>query len=458
VSVQLRLEQILGPRRALADPDALERYATDESGLGRFLPDAVALVESADEAREVLRMAALDGIPVTPRGLGTGMTGGALPVQGGVVLSMERLARVREVDPANLLAVVEPGVITGQFQTMVEEQGLFYPPDPASLDSCSLGGNVAENAGGPRAFKYGVTREYVLGLELLLVGGEALRVGRRTVKGVTGLDLTSLVVGSEGTLGVVSEITLKLLPRPEAVATFLAVFPSSSAAAEAVTAMVRRGMRPRTLEFLDGQVLEHLERKGSWPVPRQAGAALLVEVDGEAERIDAQMLEAANACEASGAHDVLVATDEARRRQMWDMRRNASPVLRELHRFKVSEDIVVPRARIPEMVARLSRLAEEHHVAIASFGHAGDGNLHVNVLFDDPEVAGRLEPILLGVFRNALELGGTLSGEHGIGLAKRRFMALEQPEPLLELQRQLKRTFDPLGLLNPGKLLPDGAP
>ncbi len=453
-SVHLRLAQIVGPGRALGDPDVLERYASDESGLGRFLPDAVALVESVEEAREVLRMAAADRIPVTPRGLGTGMTGGALPVEGGIVLSLERLTAIRELDEANLLAVVQPGVITGQLQQVVEEHGLFYPPDPASLETCSLGGNVAENAGGPRAFKYGVTREYVLGLELALMGGEVLRAGRRTVKGVTGLDLVGLTVGSEGTLAVVTEITLKLLPRPEAVATFLAQFPDTAAAARAVTAMVQRRLRPRTLELLDAQVLEHLRRKGRWPLPREAGALLLVEVDGDEARVEGEMLTAADACEREGAFQILVATDEARRRQLWDMRRNASPTLGELHRFKVSEDIVVPRARIPEMIARLEALAREHDVTIASFGHAGDGNLHVNVLFDDPAVAPRLEPVVRGIFGAALELGGTLSGEHGIGVSKRRFMTMEQSEGLLELQRRVKRAFDPLGLLNPGKLLP----
>jgi glycolate oxidase len=449
-----RLEAILGPRRALGSPEALEPYSTDESGLGRFAPDAVALVESREEAQEVLRMAAMDRIPVTPRGLGTGMTGGALAVEGGIVLSTERMNRIREVNEGDLLAVVEPGVVTGRLQETVEAMGLFYPPDPASLDMCSLGGNVAENAGGPRAFKYGVTREYVLGLELVLMGGETLRMGRRTVKGVTGLDLVALMVGSEGTLGLVTEITLKLLPQPPGVATFLAPFVDARRANEAVTAMVRLGFLPRTLEFMDGQVLEHLRRRGTWPIAPGAGSMLLVEVDSEAEALENRMISAATACEAAGAMDILVATDEARRRQMWEMRRNINPVLREQHRFKVSEDIVVPRSRIPEMVARLEALAEAHEVSIATFGHAGDGNLHVNVLFDDEAVYGRLEPVLLQIFRHALELGGTLSGEHGIGLSKKRFMSLEHSPQLLELERQLKRTFDPLGLMNPGKLLP----
>lgn len=438
----------------MRDPEELEAYSTDESALGSFPPDAVALVEDAEEIREVLKLAAMDRIPVTPRGLGTGMTGGALAVDGGIVISTERMTKVCEIDVDSLVAVVEPGVITGQLQEQVEAQGLFYPPDPASLDSCSLGGNVAENAGGPRAFKYGVTREYVLGLELGMMGGETLRVGRRTVKGVTGLDLVALVVGSEGTLAMISEITLKLLPRPQAVATFMAQFRDSISACEAVTQMIRRGHLPRTLEFLDGCVLEHLRQAGSWPIPGEAGALLLVELDGDAEALEGQLLAAAQECEEAGAVEIQVATDEARRRQMWEMRREANPTLKEAHRHKISEDIVVPRALIPEMVRRLDRLASEHDVLIGTFGHAGDGNLHVNVLVDDEEVMERVEPVLEGVFHHALDLGGTLSGEHGVGIAKRRFMRLEQPESVLRLQREIKRTFDPLGLMNPGKVLP----
>lgn len=453
-SLHGKLERVVGTKRTLKDLDRLEAYATDESDLGAFLPDAVALVESADETREILTFAAMDKIPVTPRGLGTGMTGGALAVEGGIVLSTERMASIRDIDDASLLAVVEPGVITGQFQKTVEDSGLFYPPDPASLDDCSLGGNVAENAGGPRAFKYGVTREYVLGLELCLMGGRAMRIGRRTAKGVTGLDLVGLVVGSEGTLAVVTEIILKLLPRPQAVSTFMAQFCDSLAASQAVTDMIRKGHRPRTLEFLDGHVLEHLRRKASWPIPKDAGALLLIELDGDAELVEKQMIQAAELCERGGAVDILVATDEARRRQMWDMRRNVNPVLKEQHLHKVSEDIVVPRSRIPEMVRRLDQLAAQHDVLIANFGHAGDGNLHVNVLLDNDQQMKHIEQVLEGIFRHALDLGGTLSGEHGIGVAKRRFMHLEQAHDVLQLQRDLKRAFDPAGLLNPGKLLP----
>ncbi len=454
MDLHARLQRLLGPRRAPSDPDLLAPYAVDESGLGEFPPDAVALVQSVEEAQEVLRWCEADRVPVVPRGLGTGMTGGALAVQGGVVLSTERLGQVLDVDRDNFTAVVQPGAVTGQFQQQMLDEGLFYPPDPASLDSCSLGGNVAENAGGPSAFKYGVTREYVLGLEVTLMGGQTHSLGRRTVKGVTGMDLTALMVGSEGVLGVMTELTLRLLPRPEQVVTFIAPFADPFTASEAVTRLIQDGYQPRTLEFLDGQVLEHLRQKGGWPIPPEAGALLLLELDGRADAVEQQLVEAAGACEAAGAADILVATDEARRRQMWDMRRKVSPTLRELHRFKVSEDIVVPRAMIPQMVRRLDALSARFGVTVASYGHAGDGNLHVNILWDDPEQQDSIPELVETLFREALDLGGTLTGEHGVGLAKKPYIHLEQAPALIALQKELKRSFDPHNLMNPGKMFP----
>jgi glycolate oxidase len=440
----------------IRDEERLERFLVDESGLGRFPAEAAVLAESRAEVELVLTLCAEHRVPVTPRGTGTGMTGGALPVRGGIVLSTERMAKIREIDPEDLLAVVEPGVITGDLQTAVEAEGLFYPPDPASLASCSLGGNVAENAGGPRAFKYGVTREYVLGLEVVRMGGELLRCGRRTPKGVTGYDVVGAIVGSEGTFAVATEITLKLLPKPPAVATLLALFSDAVSAGAAVGAVIRLGDRPRALELLDRATLEHLRGRTPYRLPEGAGALLICELDGPPEGLEPQLLRAAEACERAGAIEVVVAQNERERRDLWETRRRCNPLLKELHRHKIPEDIVVPRSAIPEMLRRVDQIAAREDVPCATYGHAGDGNLHVNLLVDDPEEIARprVERAMDAIMRATLDLGGTLAGEHGVGLLKQRYLAWEQSPPLLRLQRELKRVFDPDDLLNPGKILP----
>jgi glycolate oxidase len=439
--------------------DRLVDYGKDESDLGSFPPECVVLAESAAEVATVLRLAQERKIPVTPRGAGSGLTGGALPVRGGVVLSTERMRRILEIDGDDLVAVVEPGVILGELQAAVEAQDMFYPPDPASLAMCSLGGNVASNAGGPRAFKYGVTREYVLGLEVVLMGGEVLRCGRRTSKGVTGYDVVGGFVGSEGTFGVTTEITLKLLPRPPAVATMLAVFATMADAGRAIADLLHRGFRPRTLEVMDKTSIDHVRKKASYAFPRDAGAIALVELDGPAEGLEAVLLGAGEICEARGATDVLIARDERDRRRLWESRRMCSPSLRDAHRHKIAEDICVPRGALVEMLARVDRIGERFDVPIATFGHAGDGNLHVNLLCDEdrtlPRVAQQLDGAVEALFADTLALRGTLSGEHGIGLTKKAYVHLEQSEALMEWQRKWKRLWDPDDLLNPGKIFPD---
>jgi glycolate oxidase len=459
VDVGERLARELGAARVVRRGDErLERFARDESHLGAFPPDCAVLAESRAEVELVLAIARDLRVPVTPRGAGTGLTGGALPVRGGIVLSTERMVRIREIDADDLVAVVEPGVVTGELQRAVEERGLFYPPDPASLASCSLGGNVAENAGGPRAFKYGVTREYVLGLEVALASGEVLRAGRRAAKGVTGYDLVAPFVGSEGTLGVATEITLKLLPRPPAVETLLAVFAAPVDAGRAVGTLVSQGQRPRCLELLDRACCDHLRGRTPYRLPDGAGAVLLVELDGDPEGLEAALLRAAAACEAAGAVEVRVAKDERERRDLWETRRRTNPSLREAHRFKLGEDVAVPRGAIPEMLQRIESIAAKHNVTIATYGHAGDGNLHPTLLVDDdpadPVVRARLDGAVADLLRATLDLRGTLAGEHGIGLAKKPFMHWEQSDELIAWQRRLKRLFDPDDLLNPGKILP----
>jgi glycolate oxidase len=462
VDVYELLTRELGAGRVLRDEAALDAYSRDESGLGRFPPDAAVLARSREEIELVLRLCAEHRIPVTPRGAGSGMTGGALPMRGGLVLSTEAMRAIKLIDLDDRIAVVEPGVINGDLQAAVEAQGLFYAPDPASLAMCSMGGNVAENAGGPRAFKYGVTRDWTLGMTVTLMGGETLKIGRKTPKGVTGYDLCAMFVGSEGTFGVSSEITVRLVGKPEAAAALIAVMPDAVTAGRAVSAIIRRGFRPRALELMDKSSLEHVRPRAPFSFPANAGAILLLELDGEVDTLEPAILRCGSLCEDVGAQEVIVARDEADRERLWKTRRLCSVSLREAHRFKQSEDVVVPPGSIAELLRRVDEISGRHRLPTATFGHAGDGNLHVNVLSDedprDAGVAARIEAALADLFRATLDLGGTLSGEHGIGISKARYMAWEQSAEVIEWQRRLKRMWDPTGLLNPGKIFPESAP
>ena len=450
------LTREIGANRVIRGGEALAVYATDESGLGAFPPDAAVLCQSRSEVELVLQFAAAHRIPVTPRGAGSGMTGGALPVRGGIVLSTEAMKRIISIDPDDRVAVLEPGVINADLQKAVEEQGLFYAPDPASLEFCSMGGNVAENAGGPRAFKYGVTRDWTLGLDVTLMGGESLHLGRRTPKGVTGYDLTALFVGSEGTFGVTTEITVRLIGRPEAVGTLIAVMPDAVSAGRAVSAVIRKGYRPRALELMDRASLDHVRPSAPFTFPAGAGAIVLIELDGEPEAIEASVLRCGSVCEDEGAREVIIARDDADRERLWQTRRLCSRALREAHAFKLSEDVVVPPGSIAEMLRRVDAIGARHDLLTATFGHAGDGNLHVNVLTDEnhrvPAVAARIDAALGDIFSATLDLKGTLSGEHGIGIAKARYMSWEQSAEVIGWQKRLKRLWDPAELLNPGKI------
>lgn len=454
------LERELGSG-AIVGPghERLDDYGRDESPLPEFFPPICAvLVESTEQAAAVLRICAEREVPVTPRGAGSGMCGGALPVAGGVVLSTEKMTRIKEIDGGDLVAVVEPGVVTGRLQEAVEAEGLFYPPDPASLEYCSIGGNAATNAGGPRAFKYGVTREYILGLEVALMGGEVLRCGRRTAKGVTGYDLVAGFVGTEGTFGVITELVVKLLPNPPAAATVLGVFADVATAGTAISALLREGLRPRVLELADRHSIDHIRPKSRYRFPANAGAIVLIEVDGEPDSMQMMMERIGIRCDELGALDVLAATEPAERRAVWEARRLISPSLKEGYRIKVNEDVCVPRGRIIEMLARVEQVSVETGIQVAVFGHAGDGNLHVNFLSNDdpadPAVRAKMWAAAERVFVHTVALGGTLSGEHGIGLSKRNYVHLEQSEQLIAWQRKWKLMWDPKNLLNPGKKLP----
>jgi glycolate oxidase len=448
------LERRLGPSKVDTSESGRNSNAQDESeAIGR-MPDAVVLATSASDIAAALEIADKHGVPVTPRAGGTGRTGGAVPVAGGIVLATHTMSHIKDIDRENLVAVVEPGVITADLHEAVEREGLFYPPDPNSLKTCMIGGNVAENAGGPRAFKYGVTREYVLGLETALMGGRTIRSGKRTVKGVTGYDVTALLVGSEGTLGVFTEATLRLVPKPTELATVLALFGDVRGAADAVRRIVAAGIVPRCLELMDGRTLDSI-RKQNVSVDPRAQAMLLVEIDSPP--LDDNVMRLGDVLTAGGTTiDVVAAQDAAQRARLWEARRQLSPATRKLAKYKLSEDIVVPRSRLVDLFAEVDRIGEETRVRHLTYGHAGDGNLHVNFLWDSDEERPAVDRAIESLMKTTIALGGTLTGEHGIGVLKAAYLPLEQSPDLIALQQDLKRVFDPRGLLNPGKIFPTG--
>lgn len=450
------LDRRLGPSKVDTSDASREAYARDDSeAIGR-VPDAVVLATDREDVAATLAVCESFGVPVTPRAGGTGRTGGAVPVAGGVVLATHGLSRIVDVDREDLLAVVEPGVITADVHAAVEAEGLFYPPDPNSLKSCMIGGNVAENAGGPRAFKYGVTREYVLGVEACLMGGRVIRAGRRTVKGVTGYDVTSLLVGSEGTLGVFTEVTLRLVHAPAEVATVLALYHDVRAAAASVKRVIAAGLVPRCLELMDAWALEAIRRQGVAIDPR-AGAMLLVEVDARHGAVDAVLEALGNTlAEAGDTIEIVAAQDAAQRARLWDARRMLSVATRRLARYKLSEDVVVPRSHLVALLDEATRVCERERVRHLAYGHAGDGNLHVNFLWDDEGERPAVDRAIDGLMRATVRLGGTLSGEHGVGVTKAAYLPFEQSADLVALQQDVKRAFDPSGLLNPGKIFPTG--
>jgi glycolate oxidase len=457
-----QLKRIVGPEHLTCAREDLLCYSYDGTGL-EYMPEAVAFPADSTEIAAIMRLAAATSFPVVPRGAGTGMTGGSLPVAGGLVLAMSRLNRILEIDPENQLAVVEPGVITGALQAEVRRHGLYYPPDPASLQFCTIGGNVAECAGGPSAVKYGVTRDYVLGLEVVLPDGRLLKTGTRTAKGVAGYDLTRLIIGSEGTLGVITKIIVRLVAQPEAKRTFLLMFNDMRVAARLVSAILQAGILPCTLEFLDRTAINIASSSLPFVLPEGTRALLLVEMDGDRQGVENQAeklrlflhgQEGLLACrEAAG---------EAEAAALWAARRAVSPAAFQLKPHKLSEDVVVPRSRIGELVDfteqfnRPGHSPREGEIVIFTFGHAGDGNIHVNIMLDrnNPSEVRQAQAAKKRLFEKVLALGGTLSGEHGIGITKAPYLPLEFDDTSLEIMRGIKRAFDPLNILNPGKIFP----
>lgn len=456
-AVLARLEALLGAARVRVGERAAP-YARDESDAGAFAPWAAVEARSSEEIVAIVRLARELRFPVVPRGAGTGKSGGALAERGGVVVSLAGLNRIVEIDPVDLVAVVQPGVITGVFQRAVEAEGLFYPPDPGSLDTCTLGGNVAHNAGGPRALKYGVTKDWVLGLEAVLGTGARVRTGHRSIKGVAGYDLTALLVGSEGTLGIVSEILLQLVPRPPVVETALCLFAGEGGEAQAlgaVNGLFAAGLLPRTCEFLDERAMQAVSPRAPFAFPPDVSACLIVEVDGNEGGCAADLVTIERVAVAAGASEVLLAQAEAQRARIWETRRLVSPSLRAVRPYKLSEDVAVPRRQLLAMLREVRAIGDRHRLETAAYGHAGDGNLHVNLLFESREDRVRVDAALADVMRAAVALGGTITGEHGVGISKRGFLRMEQGEALIEAQRQVKAALDPDGILNPGKIFPD---
>jgi D-lactate dehydrogenase (quinone) len=450
-SIEDALKAAVGPDSVLTDPADRWTYGYDNSR-AQALPRAVVLPADTAAVQRVVEICRRFRAPLTVRGRGTGTTGAAVPEEGGIVLSMERMASILAVDAANRVAVVQPGVTNGALQAAVAAAGFFWPPDPGSAEYCTIGGNLACNAAGPRALKYGTPRENTLGLEAVTGEGRIIRCGCYTTKGVVGLDLTRLLIGSEGTLAIITEATLKLSPLPQQIATLRAAYTDMHAAAAAVSRIMAQPVVPRVLEFLDHGALELLRARDQADLPRDAGALLMIEADGLAEQLPAAVDALARAAAGEGLLEWRAAADEAEAATLWAARKALSPALRSLAPKKINEDVVVPVSRIPELTDGLARLAADHRVMIVSFGHAGNGNLHVNVLGEEADLE-RMRACIEDVFRLVLALQGTLSGEHGIGRSKRAFVPLEIGPETLALMRRLKAVFDPDGILNPGKML-----
>lgn len=450
-----KLKAIVGETNLSTAKEDRACYTYDAQSEGG-LPDAVIFPGKTDDVSRLLKLANEERFPVIPRGAGSGMTGGSVPLQGGVVLVMSRFNRILNIDTDNLTARVEPGVVTGHFQSAVGKHGLFYPPDPSSADFCTLGGNLAECAGGPRAVKYGVTRDYVLAIEAVLPTGEIIHTGSKTIKSVVGYDLTRLLIGSEGTLGVITSMTLKLLPLPEAVRTMTAAFDKIEKAAETVSDIIRRRIIPRTIEFMDNASIRCAESYLHAGLPTDVDAMLLIEIDGNAHDLKNQVAEIREICHQGGAVDFAEAKTEAEAANLWKARKAISPSLFQYGPDKINEDIVVPRSKIPEMIRKMNTLREETGLFMVSFGHAGDGNIHFNIMLDkrNKEDLDKANKAVESLFDYTLELGGTLSGEHGIGISKSSFLAKEIGPVELALMKKIKHLFDPNNILNPGKIFP----
>ncbi len=450
------LEDAVGADKVLSSRVNLVAYSFDGT-LEQHLPDAVVLPDTNAEIAAAVKVAAQHDVAIVPRGVSSGLAGGAIPAQGGIVLSLARMNRILEIDEENLTATVQAGIITADLQAEVERRDLFYPPDPGSIKHSTIGGNIASNAGGPRCLKYGVTGDYVMGLTVVLPDGQTLKTGGKAIKNVVGYDLTSLFVGSEGTLGVIAEALLRLTTKPKFVHTARAEFPSLDDASRTVNAILSVGIVPATLELLDETAIVCIEEAMELGLPLDAEAMLIIEADGSDEKAVLREIEAAaHICRENGARQVNVARDEAERDRLWQARRSVLPALAHKAPNQLLEDITVPRSAVPEAIRRIKAIGAAHGLPIVIFGHAGDGNLHPTILFDrrDPQQWAKVEPMAGEIFDVALELEGTLSGEHGVGILKRPYMEQALGPISIEVQRRIKQALDPRDTMNPGKVLP----
>lgn len=465
VSVDIigRFEAIVGKENTITDEEKRLNYGHDETEDFSFLPDIVLKPGSADEVSQIMRICNEHQIPVTPRGGGTGLSGGALPIHNGVVLSMERFNKILNIDELNLQATVEPGVITEVFQNAVKEKGLFYPPDPASRGSCFIGGNVSENSGGPKAVKYGVTRDYVLNLEVVLPTGEIIWTGANVLKNSTGYNLTQLMCGSEGTLGIITKIVFKLRGLPQKSVLLLIPFVTNEEACKAIAEIFRAGVNPSGMEFFEREAamktIAYCEKiyaaKVTTTFPENMDAYLLCELDGNDDEIlmrDAERV--MRVVEKFQAGEILFADTAAQKEELWKIRKNISPAI-NAYSLSKAEDVVVPRASLPQLIVGIKQIGKKYGFNSVCFGHIGDGNLHVNILkeqISDEAWNTTVNDGIAEIFKLTVSLGGTLSGEHGIGIAKRPFMPIAMKEANLSLMRGIKKAFDPNGILNPGKI------
>jgi glycolate oxidase len=449
-----RLVDIVGAENLLTEEDELFLYAYDAS-FPEHRPQAVVFPTTTEEISQIMALASDESLPVVPRGAGTGLSGGSVPAKGGIALSLTKMNRILNIDAENLVVEVEPGLVNAHLQSALAPYGLFYPPDPASMKVCTLGGNVAEDAGGPKCLKYGVTRNYVLGLEAVLPSGEVLETGGRVIKNTTGYDLTRLFVGSEGTLGIVTKIILRLMPLPEAKRTMLALFDSLEAASKTVSAIIAAGIIPSALEMMDNLLIQAAEDFTHVGLPTDAAAMLLIEVDGADAALDAEVAAIQKVCDQQGAREVRVATSAQEVDKLWLARRTVIGAAGRIRPSLVLQDVTVKRSLLPAMVARVVQISEKADLPIGVLAHAGDGNLHPLILFDarkDGDLK-RVQEAEHEIFAAALELDGTLTGEHGIGMTKLEYLDGQLNSTAMKVTRGLKAVFDPQNILNPGKIV-----